>query len=227
VASINYIKPKANKLIKLSGLEPFGTGAHRDTYIHPFDSSLILKVTRNHMKQTKTGLFGLSRSAVIDPNQLEFDAWNELVASGHDKSDYFSQVLGWSDTDMGRALCVERIMSDDGSKPIILKNLLINPAKTDEIDMDTRKVIISGIDKFFDYMTRHAIHSFAYRLENIAFYNKNGNPKIKSFDSKAMLSREWIPITKYFKFARRWKVKRRTAILRNRLIAAFGLDVAK
>jgi hypothetical protein len=215
-----------DQTVKLTDQAIFGSGNYRDAYIHPSNPNLVLKIIRREYSPIRIGAFGMWRSAPLDPNQMEFNMWQSLVASGHEASGYFCRVLGWIDTDLGQALCVERIINDDGTKVLVLGNLRHRSKMVKNIDMKTRDLILSCLDDYYDYLSHHAIYSLALRLENIAFYTQNGVDKIKSFDAKLMPLREWIPITQYFKFARRLKVRRRTAELRNDLAIIFGLEKA-
>jgi hypothetical protein len=212
----------AAKIIHLAGQQPLNSGFYRDTYVHPDDAKLILKIPRRNLEQTRKGVFGLGRNLAKNPNQLEFETWGELAAAGHDDSGYFSPVLGWLETDIGRALCVERLISDADFPPIILKSLQREQAVA--LDSTTRIFILSGLDKFFEYVTEHAIYSCAWRLENIAVCRQEGKLVLKSFDTKAITVREWLPLSKYLKFARRQKIRRRTDKLRQYMQAMLSLD---
>ena len=213
---------KTDQITHLAGQQPLNSGFYRNTYAHPDDAKLILKIPHRNLEQTRKGIFGLGRNLANDPNQLEYDMWQELVAAGHEDSGYFSRVLGWLETDMGRALCVERLISDSDFPPIILKSMKREQAVA--LDWETRKFILSDLDRFFEYVIKHAIYSCAWRLENIAVCRLDGKLTLKSFDTKAITVREWLPLSKYLKFARRRKIRRRTDKLRQYMQAMLSLD---
>ncbi|MCP4073183.1 MAG: hypothetical protein GY742_15820 [Hyphomicrobiales bacterium] len=198
----------AGKLIILNEMQLMNSGFYRDTYVHPDDHELVLKIPRRNIEPTRKGLFGLGLNEAKDPNELEYEMWETLVTGGHDKSEYFCRVLGWSETNIGRALCVERLISDSGSPPTILGSL--KPEHVAELNSATRRLILSCLNEFYEYVIQNAIHSCAWRLENISICRQNGKLVLKSFDTKATTVREWLPLSKYIKFARRRKIKRRT-----------------
>jgi len=222
VNRIDLNEDGTDQIIRLSGQQPLNSGFHRDTYVHPDDVNLILKISRRKLEKTRKGLFNLSRDVAKNPNQLEFEMWQALAAAGHDKSGYFSRVLGWQETDIGQALCLERLISDPGFPLIILKSL--KPEQAAVLDSKTRSFMLSSLDEFFEYVIDHAIYSCAWRLENIAICRQEGKLVLKSFDTKAITVREWLPVSKYFKFARRSKIKRRTNKLRQYMRAILTMD---
>jgi len=211
----SYDESNTPHKIELRNLKSFSSGYHRDSYLHPHDTGKILKITRRQPQQVREGIFGLRRGVAIDPNQLEYDMWQKLKANGHDKSGYFSQVYGWLDTDIGRALCVERLVSDLDFPPIVLKTLNANKSK--QLDQELKQFILSSIDEFFEYVVNHTIYSCAWRLENIAICRQNGQFVLKSFDTKEITVREWVPVSRYFRSVLRRKIRRRTGKLRDHL----------
>jgi hypothetical protein len=206
---------KSQPQIILQRQKLFSSGFYRDTYIHPYDAKKILKIARRQTDQTRKGVLGLQRRKANDPNQLELNMWQELEAKGHDKSGYFSRVYGWIDTDIGRALCVERLNSDANFPPLFLKSLDLHKAQG--LNQEIKHFIQSSIDEFFEYVIMHSIFSCAWRLENIAICRQNGKLVLKTFDTKAITIKEWIPISKYFQSMQRRKIRRRTNKLRDHL----------
>ena len=213
VSQTDLDKNEARPIIHLAGQQPMKSGFYRNTYVHPDDAGLVLKLPHRHLEQTRGGLLGLARNKANNPNQLDYEMWQELAAAGHDKSGYFCRVLGWVETDIGTALCVERLMSDADFPPIILKS--IRREQANALDLTTRQFILSDLDRFFEYVIKHAIYSCAWRLENIAVCRLDGSLVLKSFDTKAITVREWLPLSKYSIFARRQKIRRRTDKLRH------------
>ncbi len=138
--------------------------------------------------------------------------WEDIKVNQFEKSGYFSAVIGWVKTDLGRALCVERLTSDDDFPSIILKSL--NKKQANGLDPELKKFIMSSLDKFYKYVIENGIYTCAWRLENLAICKQNGELKLKSFDAKAIIVKEWLPISKYSRFARRMKIRRRTDKLR-------------
>ncbi len=222
VNQVDLYENNAGQTIHLANQQPLNSGFYRDTYIHPNDAKLILKLPRRNLEQTRKGVFGLGRNLAKNPNQLEFEMWEELKAAGLDDSDYFCRVLGWLETDIGCALCVERLISDSDFPPIILKSLKREHAV--QLDSVIRNFILTSLDGFFEYVIEHAIYSCAWRLENIAVCRQEGKLVLKSFDTKAITVKEWLPLSKYLKFARRNKIRRRTDKLRQFMQAKLSLD---
>lgn len=97
----------------------FAKGSERYCYLHPLDSSKLIKVVFNQ-KEKKS-----------NQNNVEYKYYKYLERK---KIDYFhiAQCYGWVDTNLGKGLVFEKIVNYDGSNTQSLRFCIQNKVLTKE-----------------------------------------------------------------------------------------------
>lgn len=116
------------KPISLTHETPFAVGDHKAVYIHPNDSSLLIKVVHEAGLEALKAKYPWSMKFRRLPNYWEFLhemvehlAVRELMSPAES---YIENVIGLVDTDLGVGMIVEAIRSPTGEVAPTLRNLI-------------------------------------------------------------------------------------------------------
>lgn len=110
----------AVQLLRVSDQDPIATGGHRDVYACPGQSHLLIKVTRPRKRPNRSFAKRLIRQLMPDSayrNALK-EIEGEMKAALKSGTDIehlpLARCFGIAQTDIGPAIIVERIETDDG-----------------------------------------------------------------------------------------------------------------
>ena len=106
--------------IKLNGLEPFARGGNRLCFVHPEDSSKVIKVRRpdftlEDLRRKQRGLKRFRPLFFFDENYEEFSILTKLEKGQEVAFQYISRSYGYVETDLGKGLSLELIRDFDGN----------------------------------------------------------------------------------------------------------------
>ncbi|WP_026803842.1 YrbL family protein [Aliarcobacter lanthieri] len=85
-------------------------GTARDCYIHPLDPKKVLKIIRKNINK--------------NPNLAEFKYFEYLKINSISQ-EYIAKCYGFINTNLGKALCFERILNYDNSISISLRDMIL------------------------------------------------------------------------------------------------------
>ncbi|WP_282119655.1 YrbL family protein [Ruegeria atlantica] len=129
----------AVQLLRVSDLDPIASGGHRDVYACPGQSHLLVKVTRPRKRPNRSFAKRLIRRLL--PDSVFRNALKEIegemkaaLKSGTDIEQLpLARCFGIAQTDIGPAIIVERIESDDGQLAHPLAKLCEDGALSEDV----------------------------------------------------------------------------------------------
>lgn len=184
----------SEKIINVSGLQPFGTGAHRKCFPHPDNPDQCIKVIYNESAS--------ARKEIV--RELKYyDVLSSSLKDWRGVPRYYGKVQ----TDMGTGYVYDLIRNYDGSAAPTLQKLM-RDCKTEE----EAQVILGIFKKFRQYLYDNEIQTLPLQSYNV-LCQKTG-PGADDYMPVAcdnLGERAGIPLSRWFTFLchrkqeRRWK----------------------
>ncbi|MBS7328896.1 MAG: hypothetical protein KIG68_09175 [Oxalobacter sp.] len=183
----------AEKIINVSGLEPFGTGAHRKCFPHPDNPDRCIKVIYNPSTS--------ARKEIV--RELKYyEVLNHSLKDWSGVPRYYGQVQ----TDIGTGYVYDLIKNYDGTPAVTLEKMM-QECETFE---DAQKIL--GIFRSLkQYLHDNEIQTLPLQSYNI-LCQKTGTDEYRPVACDNLGERAGIPLSRWFTFLchrkqeRRWKV---------------------
>ena len=200
----------AEKILKVSNLEPFGRGAHRLCYPHPENPDQCIKVIYNASKSAKKEIV----------RELKYyEVLNRSLKDWRGVPRYYGQVQ----TDMGTGYVYDLIKNYDGTPAPTLKNMMQECETKEEA-----QVILGIFKRLKQYLHDNEIQTLPLQSYNI-LCQKTAPGEYWPVACDNLGERAGIPITRWLTFLchrkqeRRWKVFMTTPTVKE-FLERFGIN---
>lgn len=135
-------------MIELSKRDFLSSGSGRDIYLHPQDTSKIIKITKKGVSKRR------------DQNELEYLYYSHLQKLNTPQT-HIATCYGFIQTNLGKGLVFERILNYDGSSSITLKEILLVKKFTknmeDNLILDLKEFIFTNEILFVDIASTNVL----------------------------------------------------------------------
>lgn len=178
-------------LLVLKDAKIIGHGMERTCYVHPDDSSKVVKIAKENRADSRHNLY-------------EYKTYRYLKKH-HGQLDFITHYYGFVETDLGRGLLAECIRDSSGEVSRSILDTLLGEYK---YPYDQLRSLVS---EFCDNLTRKNIQLFDLNPKNIVLkLEKPGSYKAVAIDIKGRYANnEFIPFSTFIPYLSRRKLKRR------------------
>ena len=204
------VRSMAEKIITVSDLEPFGTGAHRKCFPHPEDPSRCIKVIYNASTSAKKEIV----------RELKYyEVLNRSLKDWSGVPRYYGQIQ----TDVGTGYVYDLIKNYDGTPAPTLQKLM-HECETQE----DAQIILGIFRNLKQYLHDNGIQTLPLQSYNI-LCQKIGPDEYRAVACDNLGERAGIPLTRWFTFLchrkqeRRWKVFMTTPSVKE-FLQKFNID---
>lgn len=160
----------------------------------------------------------LKLDATAALNRLEMAAWLELRNKNlDDLTQYFSPCFALEMTPWGEALLCEAAVDLNGNLAPSLLDVLSGRSPTQDCQEASDQLCLA-VDRFTNYLIRHDIRLFDLNPGNFSVIAEAGGFRLLCIDVKSLVvSKELLPVGRYFKSLAHRKIVRRSHRLKERI----------
>ena len=205
-----------------NGYRVVAKGAFRICLESPDDPNLLLKFSMNDPRtpslRARVRRWWARRAPHRLENAIEWRAWETFIKplpSAHQQ--HFARCVGLIDTDIGRALVVERVCHWDGKAAPSLMEVMAHRGPY------APRELCLIVDALVAVLRQHRIPLFDINPQNLVVCEQPEGLRLVCIDLKsALISKELLPISRMVPMLREKKLLRRAERLRRRILAAWG-----
>lgn len=186
-----------------------GRGAHRSTYLHPDDTSKVIKVVHDGGQQrsrNRKRFWSMGRRLDMDGNERELQTVRLL--QGIDRYDmrFFPVFFGSITTNLGQGLIFENFGSGPGEHISELKN---SAQLEMALQLLSKEKILEQFDELLRFFLKVGIPTVSLSNENLGILDRPGQPpQLVCFDIKYQEDRCLIPAAEWFSSVHNRRIER-------------------
>lgn len=173
-----------------------GKGAHRSTYLHPDDTSKLIKIVHEDGKKRATGrkrYWSMGRRLDMDGNERELHSLKLLENVDSHDTRFFPVFFGAIDTNLGPGLVFEKFGSGPGEGLYELKS----PAQRSRaFQLLSKEQILEQFEELLGVFLKNGIPSVGLAVENVGILVRpEQNAQLVCYDIKFLEDRQLFPLS--------------------------------